>query len=168
MFKHQAVPQNPLQVKASLSHNRKMHFTKKPRAWVVTQHRTCLACRRLQPSAHALRQSHPDCEHTPLVGHWPHCLCGCCWLDCSRTLDNFMACIFSLGLNNHFFFLHDKKHAFPENRPQTQEEKKYLLSAAVMETVSETASSIWKVPLKLPSIMEMNLLVGIPVVCLWD
>lgn len=104
MFKHQAVPQNPLQVKASLSHNRKMHFTKKPRAWVVTQHRTCLACRRLQPSAHALRQSHPDCEHTPLVGHWPHCLCGCCWLDCSRTLDNFMACIFSLGLNNHFFF----------------------------------------------------------------
>lgn len=52
-----------------------------------------------------------------------------------------------------------KKHAFPENRPQTQEEKKYLLSAAVMETVSETASSIWKVPLKLPSIMEMNLLV---------
>lgn len=47
-------------------------------------------------------------------------------------------------------------------------EKKNLLSAALMETVSEAASSIWKVPLKLPSVMELNLPVGIPVVCLWD
>lgn len=138
-----------------------MHFTKKPRAWVVAQHqRACLARRRLQMSAHALRQSHRDCEQTPLLGHWPHCLCGCCWLDCSRTLDNFMAYIFSLGLNNHFFCM-TRSMLFQKIDLRPRRKKKYLLSAAVMETVSEAASSMWKVPLKLPSIMEMNLLVGI-------